>query len=105
MCCLDDRIGSFAVGKEFDAILVQTGQRTTAAAATNGGTERESSIEAEEEKALMGDAEGEDEGLFPSEKESGYNPALIIEAEDDIEKVFEKFIFSVRSLSSPFSCC
>jgi guanine deaminase len=78
--------------------LVQTGQRT---AKDGEEGERESSAEAEEEKALSGGAE--DEGVFPSEREEGYNPALIIKAEDEIEKVFEKFIFSVRLCLLPAS--
>lgn len=74
---------------------MQTGQRATVA------TERkEASAEEEEEKALRGGGE-KDEGVFPSKEEKGFNPALIIEADDEIEKVFEKFIFSVRRFLSP----
>ncbi|GAA5843150.1 hypothetical protein JCM11251_003945 [Rhodosporidiobolus azoricus] len=100
VCCLDDCIGSFEVGKEFDAILVQTGQQA-ARAEDQKGT-KVISAEEEEEKAFAG-AEGADE-LFPKVDGAGYNPALIIEPDEPIEKVFEKFLFSGddRNLGSIF---
>ncbi|GAA5855409.1 hypothetical protein JCM8547_007815 [Rhodosporidiobolus lusitaniae] len=101
VCCLDDRIGSFEAGKEFDAILVSTGQKEALSSLpeVNGTGGKETSAEAEEEKAFAGFVE-EDEGEFPWEG----NPAMIIEPDEGIEKVFEKFIFAGddRNLSSIF---
>ncbi|GAA6031719.1 hypothetical protein JCM8097_001951 [Rhodosporidiobolus ruineniae] len=91
VCCLDDRIGSFEVGKEFDAILVQTGQQAGAAASPHAS--EEVGVEEDElEKALAG-TDGA-EGGFAARTNEAYNPALIVEPDEPIEKVFEKFIFA-----------
>lgn len=98
---LEDRVGDFAVGKEFDALLVQTGQR-----------------EVEEQKGEVGGAEQYDlaleEGLEDRFPAGEFGPNLFVEPEDSVEKVFEKFLFSVSEclpfvrlelalISSPFS--
>ncbi|GAA6002101.1 hypothetical protein JCM10207_003074 [Rhodosporidiobolus poonsookiae] len=104
VCCLTDRIGNFDVGKEFDAILVRTGQRAAqAAGGEEGALEGTTTAQDEEDKALWGVEEGE-EGNFPSKDGEGFNPALIIEPDEPIEKVFEKFLFSGddRNLASIF---
>lgn len=76
------------MGKEFDALLVQTGQREVGVGSGRaaGGEE-----EPEEEKALQEEV-GDD---FPEQREFG--PNLLVEPEDGVEKVFEKFLFSVSS--------
>lgn len=87
--CLEDRIGDFTVGKEFDALLVQTGQ--TPSVATNGhglATSDNSSLDSEIEKALSGPTTDRLESR-------PLNPALLVEPEDGIEKLLEKFLFSV----------
>ncbi|GAA5884764.1 hypothetical protein JCM6882_005383 [Rhodosporidiobolus microsporus] len=99
VCNLDDRIGSFEKGKEFDAILVQTAQRAPWGVGANGAA-RASTAE-EEERALAG---YEGDGDLPEEGSEGFNPALILEPDEPIEKVFEKFLFSGddRNLGSIF---
>ncbi|POY72527.1 hypothetical protein BMF94_4353 [Rhodotorula taiwanensis] len=83
VCNLEDRIGNFVVGKEFDALLVHTGQKTIAsAAAANGGA----SIDDEIEKALASGESVLADGVD--------NPALMLEPDEGIERVFEKFLFT-----------
>jgi len=86
---MEDRIGSFEVGKEFDALLVQTGQRSSSST-----TSAEGSNEGLEMLAL----EEEMESVMP-DLEKGFNPSLIVEPEESIEKVFEKFLFAVSRCS------
>jgi guanine deaminase len=81
--CLEDRIGNFVVGKEFDALLVQTGQKSVeemTTVAKKGVDEYEASLFEEVEDR------------FPA---MDFNPSMFIEPEDSLEKVFEKFLFSV----------
>lgn len=82
VCCLEDKVGNFVVGKEFDALLVQTGQREVAEADAEGAA---SCGESAEERALRGVLEDR----FPREEE-GFCPNLLVEPEDEIDKVFEK---------------
>ncbi|GAA5960133.1 hypothetical protein JCM21900_002416 [Sporobolomyces salmonicolor] len=93
LCCLEDRIGNFQVGKEFDALLVQTGQREAAPVATGGAGPGEEEIQALSEEVAH---------AFPDEEM--FNPALLVEPEEAIEKVFEKFLFAGddRNLGSVF---
>lgn len=93
VCNLEDRIGNFVVGKDFDALLVRTVQKpasSQAPTATNGsGPAVAASTEDQEiERALEG---GEDvlsaEGIE--------NPALMLEPDEGIERVFEKLLFTV----------
>lgn len=86
VCCLEDRVGNFVVGKEFDALLIQTGQKDVEAFTAKEELEK---VESEEERALRDVLEDR----FPSEAE-GYCPNLLVEPEDEIDKVFEKFLFS-----------
>ncbi|BGP14651.1 hypothetical protein JCM10213_001639 [Rhodosporidiobolus nylandii] len=99
VCCLAERVGSFEVGKEFDALLVQTGQRDSTLAMANGAATEED----EEEKALSG-VFSEEDSPFPARDAEAYNPALVVEPDESIEKVFEKFLFSGddRNLGSVF---
>ncbi|KAM0754831.1 Metallo-dependent hydrolase [Meredithblackwellia eburnea MCA 4105] len=98
VCCLEDRVGNFLVGKEFDALLVQSGQKDLG----------EVQGEAAKEPAL-GDADEdimkfvETESTFPEEVK-GWNPAMFVEPDDSLEKVFEKFLFAGddRNLGSVF---
>jgi len=62
VCCLEDRIGNFVVGKEFDALYVQTGQ--------------------------------DKQRRFASRSSPAYNPSMFVEPEDDLAKLFEKFLFA-----------
>ncbi|BGP30684.1 hypothetical protein JCM10296v2_002441 [Rhodotorula toruloides] len=95
LCDLEDRIGNFVVGKEFDALLVQTGQASEEAAKDWAGVCQDrlgenvsrKSIEDQLEKALSG---AEDDGVVPV----GPNPALLVEPDESIERVFEKFLFT-----------
>ena len=99
VCNLEDRIGNFVVGKEFDALLVQTGQKEPAfgvvAAGTNGAANggKASLLEDELEKALAGGESVLENGVE--------NPALMLESDEGIERVFEKFLFTVSSQSRP----
>ncbi|TKA57415.1 hypothetical protein B0A53_00644 [Rhodotorula sp. CCFEE 5036] len=92
VCNLEDRIGNFVVGKEFDALLVQTGQKEPAvvvADGTNGaanGAGAASLLEDELEKALAGGDSVLEDGVE--------NPALMLEPDEGIERVFEKFLFT-----------
>ncbi|GAA5862532.1 hypothetical protein JCM3774_001050 [Rhodotorula dairenensis] len=83
VCNLEDRIGNFVVGKEFDALLVQTGQKDSLTV-TNGVV---SSLEDELERALA----GEGESVLANGVE---NPALMLEPDEGIDRVFEKFLFT-----------
>lgn len=68
-------------------MLVQTGQKT--AEETRLEKRGQEGGKSEEELAL-------EEGIedrFPEEREFG--PSVFVEPEDDLEKVFEKFLFSV----------
>lgn len=92
VCNLEDRIGNFVVGKEFDALLVQTGQKEPAGvvAGTNGAANdggATSLLEVELEKALAGGESVLEDGVE--------NPALMLEPDEGIERVFEKFLFTV----------
>ncbi|KWU44150.1 Metallo-dependent hydrolase [Rhodotorula sp. JG-1b] len=92
VCNLEDRIGNFVVGKEFDALLVHTGQKEPAfgvvagmnGAANGGGAEL--LLEDELEKALAGGESVLENGVE--------NPALMLESDEGIERVFEKFLFT-----------
>ncbi|GAA6059436.1 hypothetical protein JCM10212_005375 [Sporobolomyces blumeae] len=102
LCRFEDRIGSFEVGKEFDALLVQTGQRDTVPAvevSTNG----DARPEVDDEKLALAALGGPVEDEFPQVGE-GFNPSLIIEPDEPIEKVFEKFLFAGddRNIASVF---
>ncbi|BGP54237.1 hypothetical protein JCM8202_001371 [Rhodotorula sphaerocarpa] len=93
VCNLEDRIGNFVVGKDFDALLVRTGQRAAssqAPAATNGSGPAVATptTEAQEiERALAG-------GENVLSAEGVENPALMLEPDEGIERVFEKFLFT-----------
>jgi guanine deaminase len=63
VCCLEDRMGNFVVGKEFDALLCQTGQSS--------------------------DVEVESGTLVP-EYQDGLNPAIFVQDYDELEVIFEK---------------
>ncbi|GAA5979310.1 hypothetical protein JCM5350_006962 [Sporobolomyces pararoseus] len=82
LCGMEDRIGSFEVGKEFDALLVQTGQRDESATVT----------EVSDNLELLALSE-EIEGAFPRVEE-GFNPSLLIEPDEPVERAFEKFLFA-----------
>lgn len=71
MCNLEDRVGNFVVGKEFDALLIRTGQ---------------AEVREEEE----GEEEEEVYRAMPDRLEVGMNPGLFVEEEDSLEKLFEK---------------
>ncbi|GAA5976502.1 hypothetical protein JCM10908_005522 [Rhodotorula pacifica] len=88
VCNLEDRIGNFVVGKEFDALLVQTGQKEASTEVSNGAVNGggEASLEDELEKALTGG-----ESVLANGVE---NPALMLEPDEGIERVFEKFLFT-----------
>jgi len=92
VCCLSDRIGNFQVGKEFDALLIQTGQKTQHEVRPRVGLEE---LEKRGGEALSGE---EEERMIlesiPDQYEGYYNPALFVDVEDGIEKVFEKFLFA-----------
>ena len=94
VCCLQDKVGNFAVGKEFDALLIQTGQReaSEADAGTGAGLANGGAGESAEERALRGVLEDR----FPRESE-GFCPNLLVEPEDEIDKVFEKVSAAVRT--------
>ncbi|GAA5969899.1 hypothetical protein JCM11641_008078 [Rhodosporidiobolus odoratus] len=106
VCNLEDNVGNFQVGKEFDAVLVRTGQREVRGEEEGGRVGAgQGEVEAELKKALNGEWEEDKEGLFPSSSAASItpeggkgsqaiNPALIIEPDEGIEKVFEKFLFS-----------
>ncbi|KAI5477118.1 guanine deaminase [Pseudohyphozyma bogoriensis] len=76
--CLEDKVGNFVVGKEFDALLVQSGQKTEEEAEVS----REGRNESDEE--IMEGVELVDP--FPT----GFNPAMFVEPTDSLEKIFEK---------------
>lgn len=94
VCNLEDRIGNFVVGKDFDALLVRTGQRAAssqAPAATNGSgpaVATRTTEDQEIERALAG-------GENVLSAEGVENPALMLEPDEGIERVFEKFLFTV----------
>lgn len=95
LCGLADRIGSFEVGKEFDALLIQTGQRDEESVETSA---------AEQEGLEMLALEEEVADAFPlvqgtAHSGGGFNPSLLVEPDEPIERVFEKFLFAVRALS------
>ncbi|GAA5905260.1 uncharacterized protein JCM6883_006337 [Sporobolomyces salmoneus] len=83
LCGMEDRIGSFEVGKEFDALLIQTGQRKV-----------ETPVEQAEGEGLeLLALEEEVENDFPK-TEDGFNPSLLMEPDEPVERVFEKFLFA-----------
>lgn len=82
---MEDRIGSFKVGKEFDALLVQTGQQSSNSPASTGESDEGLEMLALEEEV---------DNVMP-DLEKGFNPSLIVEPEESIEKEFEKFLFAV----------
>ncbi|GAA6002302.1 guanine deaminase [Rhodotorula paludigena] len=86
VCSIEDRVGNFVVGKEFDAILVQTGQGEAREDRAPAQSEA-ASLEDEVEKALAGAATEE-------ESEGPGNPALLVTPDEPIERVFEKFLFA-----------
>lgn len=71
-------MGNFVVGKEFDALFVQSGQKEPEKEGVEGR-----GLEADEE--IMAWKETRDP--FSAE---GLNPAMFVEPEDSLEKVFEK---------------
>ena len=75
VCCLEDQIGNFQVGKEFDALLIQTGQK-----------------KAEDVRPTLGpDNDFEDiVRSLPDPYPNGLNPALFVDAADDLPVIFEK---------------
>ncbi|GAA6009451.1 hypothetical protein JCM11491_003561 [Sporobolomyces phaffii] len=86
LCGMADRIGSFAAGKEFDALLVQTGQRDDVAAGRDDADREGLELLALEEPV---------DDVFPNVVgPGGFNPSLIIEPDEQIESVFEKFLFA-----------
>ncbi|GAA5881398.1 hypothetical protein JCM16303_000162 [Sporobolomyces ruberrimus] len=100
LCGLADRIGSFEVGKEFDALLIQTGQRDEESVETSA---------AEQEGLEMLALEEEVADAFPlvqgtAHSGGGFNPSLLVEPDEPIERVFEKFLFAGddRNIGSVF---
>jgi len=93
---VDERVGNFVVGKEFDALLVQTAPASSSvlspaaegSSATSNGEAGEQAFEDELRFALEGDA--------VEQRGEAYNPALLTSEDETIERVFEKFLFSVR---------
>jgi guanine deaminase len=81
VCCLDERIGNLLPGKEFDALLIQTGQKSP-----------------DDVKPRLGPENNYDDILdsLPDPYPEGLNPALFIEPDDEIEVVFEKCEFVNR---------
>ncbi|GAA5941451.1 uncharacterized protein JCM15063_006106 [Sporobolomyces koalae] len=87
LCGLSDRIGSFEVGKEFDALLVQTGQRDPAETVSSEPTTQNLEL-------LALDTSVEDDFPIIDSVPGGYNPNLLVEPDEPIERVFEKFLFA-----------
>lgn len=81
VCTLEDRIGNFVVGKEFDALLVQTGQEEVSS------PDEESNSAAEDPKGL--------EVLRSQKYVDGTNPSLFAAPDDDLPCLVEKFLFTV----------
>jgi guanine deaminase len=73
LCALEDRIGNFVVGKDFDALLIQTGQ-----------PQEQSSSSTWTPRAKR-----------PEQYPDGLNPSLFVDEFDAPETVFEKFMFCV----------
>ncbi|GAA6050795.1 hypothetical protein JCM3770_001650 [Rhodotorula araucariae] len=94
VCCIDDRVGNFVVGKEFDAVLVQV---ATAGAAASNGASGGASLDDQVRRVLEG-------GPPESGRAEAYNPALLVAPDEPIERVFEKFLFAGddRNLGSVF---
>ncbi|SCZ99504.1 BZ3500_MvSof-1268-A1-R1_Chr3-1g06043 [Microbotryum saponariae] len=86
VCCLEDRIGNFVVGKEFDALLIRTGQKPLRESAQY--VEGSEDADAQAMEALSEGIESD----FPDA--STFGPHLFVEPEDGLQKVFEKFLFS-----------
>ncbi|SCV71165.1 BQ2448_2753 [Microbotryum intermedium] len=87
VCCIDDRVGNFRIGKEFDALLIRTGQKE--------GQERMARRAEGEEDADTQALQALNEAIesdFPDS--SHFGPHLFVEPEDGLEKVVEKFLFS-----------
>jgi guanine deaminase len=80
LCCLQDRIGNFIVGKEFDALWIQTGQSFTAQDLFPKVGEEEE----DEEKIL---------DSIPDQFAAHWNPNMFVDVDDNLEKVFEKWVF------------
>ncbi|GAA5936591.1 hypothetical protein JCM3775_000140 [Rhodotorula graminis] len=96
---VDERVGNFLVGKEFDALLVQTAPSSSMAngsSAASGGAAGEDVFEDELRAAL--------EGGEVKQRGEAFNPALLTSEDEAIERVFEKFLFSGddRNLGSVF---
>ncbi|GAA5835886.1 hypothetical protein JCM9279_002131 [Rhodotorula babjevae] len=97
---VDERVGNFVVGKEFDALLVQTAASSSSSprgsSATSNGETGEHAFEDELRTAL--------EGSMDEQRGEAYNPALLTSEDEAIERVFEKFLFSGddRNLGSVF---
>lgn len=96
VCNLDDKIGNFAVGKEFDGLLIQTGAGSNLPK-INPGNNR-SGIDAFAEWLISSQS-------VPYS--DGFNPNFFIddEAEEiDLLKLFEKFLFTGddRNIGSVF---
>ncbi|KAK4047570.1 hypothetical protein OIV83_005357 [Microbotryomycetes sp. JL201] len=82
LTCLDDRIGNFMPSKEFDALLVQTGQkpdvaqRATSSASVLDVAERALKVETDSQFAT-----------------AHFGNGVLVEPEDDLVKIVEKFLF------------
>ncbi|KAM0788104.1 hypothetical protein ACM66B_001272 [Microbotryomycetes sp. NB124-2] len=96
LTCLDERIGNFLPGKDFDALLVQTGQKGSDLTRTT--PPRAISVWSVAERALVQATESQ----FGSATEFGNG--VLVEPEDDLVKVVEKFLFGGddRNIGSVF---
>ncbi|KEI39127.1 uncharacterized protein L969DRAFT_95270 [Mixia osmundae IAM 14324] len=87
VCAFDEQIGNFLVGKDFDALLVQTGQK-------------------EPDNVAPGDVSSAEDAIqtTPSPYPEGLNPAIFVEPDESIETLFEKFLFcgDDRNIGSVF---
>ncbi|KAH8922072.1 Metallo-dependent hydrolase [Atractiella rhizophila] len=86
VCCLSDRIGNFKVGKEFDALLIEVGQKAKDEVKPSIGMEEVGSQMSEEEEERIWES-------IPDQFDRSYNPAMFVDTTDGPEKIFEKFLF------------
>ncbi|GAA5849056.1 hypothetical protein JCM3766R1_002283 [Sporobolomyces carnicolor] len=99
LCRLEHRVGSFEVGKEFDALLIETGQQRNSLDGSGGEIidDDDGDDDDDDDEALLALQGREDEvskgSTFPRVDE-GFNPSLLIEPDEPVERVFEKFLFA-----------
>lgn len=95
VCSLDDRIGNFEVGKEFDALLIQTGQKDPADLGAPSVPEEEADGLSTFELAKT----------MPPIYVDGWNPSFFADPDDSLADLVEKFLFTVRSLRATCLRC